>query len=101
MGEGPVLHHFILGDVSFALMPWLVKPYKRRQLIKEERTANYRIFTGIRVVEKVFGIVASRFRVLLGTMQQRPNAVRDIVLTCVAQQAEDAQWRIIQGTYSS
>ena len=34
-------------------------------------------------MEKGFGILASRFRVLLGTMEQRPKVVGDIVLTCV------------------
>ena len=35
------------------------------------------------MVENVLGILAARFRVLLGTMEQRPQVVRDIVLTCV------------------
>ena len=33
-------------------------------------------------MENVFGMLVSRFRVLLGTMGQRPKVVRDIVLTC-------------------
>ena len=48
-----------------------------------------------RVVDKVFGILASRFKVLLGTMKQRPKVVRDIVLACVAQHAEGTpRWTV-------
>ena len=75
---GPDLYYFLLGDDAFALMPWLVKPYSRRQLTRAERIANYRISRDRRVV-----ILVGRFRVLLTTMEQRPKVVRDIVLTCV------------------
>ena len=82
---GADLHYFLLGDDTFAMMCWLVKPYIRRQLTREERIANYSISRGRRVVKNSFGILVKRFRVLLTTMEQRQKVVRDIVLTCVVQ----------------
>ena len=79
---GPELHYFLLGEDAFALMCWMVKPYSQRQLVREERIANYRIFRGRRVVENAFRILVS-FRVLLGTKEQRPRVATDIVFTCV------------------
>ena len=35
-------------------------------------------------MENTFGILVSRFRVLLGTMEKRPRVVRNIVFMCVA-----------------
>ena len=90
LGEGrPDLDYFLLGYDAFALMPWLVKPYSRRQLKREGRIANYIISRGRRVVENVFGILGSIFRVLLGRMKQGPKLVRGIVLTCVPQHTEN------------
>ena len=35
------------------------------------------------MLENGFGIIISRFRVLLGTIEQKQKVVKDIVLTCV------------------
>ena len=84
LGEGgPDLHHFLLGGDTFALMPWLVKPCSKRQFTREERIANFRISRSRRVVENMFGILVSRFKVLLGNMDQRLRVARDIAFTCV------------------
>ena len=69
LGEGGPDFHFFL----------VVKRYSRRELTREERIANYRISRDMKVGENVLGILVSRFRVLLGIMEQRPKVVRDIV----------------------
>ena len=46
------------------------------------------------MVENAFGILVTRFRVLLDSMEQSPRVVRDIVFTCVVLYY---MWRTRQG----
>ena len=60
-----------------------MKPYGRRMLTREEKIANYRISRGRRGVFKRFGILVSRFRIMLTTIELPQATVRAVIFTCV------------------
>lgn len=56
-------YHFV-GDDAFPLDEHMMKPYGHRSLSKEQTVFNYRLSRARRTVENVFGIMATRFRLL-------------------------------------
>ena len=59
-----ILPHLFIGDVDFGLKPHMVKPFPSQNLTNDQRVFNYRLLRTPRVIENVFGICASKFRVL-------------------------------------
>ena len=80
--RGRDIGYFLVGDDAFALKPWMMKPIPQRYMAREKRIFNYRLSRARRVVENVFGILSSRFRCLLTTMQQEPDRVATITMAC-------------------
>ena len=82
-GDNEDISYFFIADDAFALKTWLMKPFAKRNLTREERIFNYRLSRARRVVENAFGILANRFQVFLTTMRQQSHTVRTICLACI------------------
>lgn len=73
-----------MADDAFAMKSFMLKPYPMRELSVEQRIFNYRLSRARRVIENVFGLCAARFRVLLKTIELRPEKVVKVVLAICA-----------------
>ena len=70
----------MLGVDDFALIPWLVTlQQKTTHKERENSKLQKQISRSTGVMENALGVLESRFRVQLGTMEQRPKVVRDIL----------------------
>lgn len=75
-----VLPYVVLADDAFPLSHNVMKPYPLKNITKEERVFNYRLCRARRMIESSFGILATRFRVFLSTINLSPDKVKSIVL---------------------
>jgi hypothetical protein len=76
------LLYFILGDSAFPLLENVMKPYpgQTHEKLSKERIFNYRLSRARRVVENVFGIMASVFRVSRKPMLIEPDKAQTVVM---------------------
>ena len=68
-----------VGDDAFPLRTNLLKPFSRKNLSVEEKVFNYRLSRARRVVENAFGILASRFRILLRPIDLKVDTTEMLV----------------------
>lgn len=84
MGNNTKSPYVFLADDAFPLMKNIMKPYPGSWMKKtKERAFNYRLSRARRIVENVFGILSSVFRVLRKPMLLEPEKATDVVLACV------------------
>ena len=60
-----------------------MRRYSSRSMDLKETVANYRIRQGRTVVENVFGMLMSRFRIFQSPLQQEPQVVNRVVMDCL------------------
>ena len=74
---------FFIGDDAFPLRQHMLKPFSARYLETEQLVFNYRLSCARQVVENLFGILASRFRCLLHTIEVAPEKAISITKACL------------------
>ncbi|KAG5876797.1 hypothetical protein JTB14_014127 [Gonioctena quinquepunctata] len=68
---------------SWQMMHFLsMKPFSRKNLTREQAIFDHRLSRARRIVENAFGILASRFRILLREINLGPEKASLIVLAC-------------------
>ena len=82
--EGAEVYPMILGDSAFPFRIWLMKPYTHANLTPEEANFNYRLSCTRMVIERAFGQLKSRWRVLYQKLECQPEAVKLATLACLS-----------------
>lgn len=74
--------HVFLGDSAFAINKNILKPFPQKNLTHDKRIYNYRLSRARRVVENVFGILSSRFRIFKKPILVDIKNIDILVLAC-------------------
>lgn len=73
----------LVGDAAFPLRTYLMRPYPGRKLDDRKKVFNYRLSRARRCIENAFGILVSRWRVFLGTVQGAPELLHNMIQAAV------------------
>ncbi|KAJ8434291.1 hypothetical protein Cgig2_009266 [Carnegiea gigantea] len=81
--EGSEIREYIVGDVGFPLLPWLVTPYKGKGLSQTETEFNRRHFATRMVARRALARLKEMWKIIHGAMW-RPdkNRLPRIILVC-------------------
>lgn len=79
-----ILPYVIVGDDAFKLDKYVMKPYPKNQILKDNKKAifNYRLSRARRVAENCFGLYSHVFRIFFTPINVKPQTVDLIILAC-------------------
>lgn len=82
--DGPALLYVLVGDKSFPLTEYLLRPYPGRGSLNEKRNIyNYRLSRARRMIESSFEIVRSQWRILRRPIDTTVDTCMKIVQTII------------------
>ena len=81
--NGEITPYVFLGDDTFALKRFTVKPFPQQRLTGERRIYNYRHSRARRISENLFGILANRWIIFFTIINLELKYVKDVIFTAL------------------
>ena len=74
---------FLVGDAAYPISDWLIKPYTYDTSMNQDKSFFNLSLSQARVsIDRAFGVLKGRWRLLLGKVCLEPSYVADIVVAC-------------------
>eukprot|EP00794_Sanderia_malayensis_P009556 gene9556-10543_t len=74
---------YLVGDAAYPLSDWLIKPFPyEKNMQYRPKMFNLALSQARVSIERAFGMLKSRWRILLGKLQLEPSFAADVVTTC-------------------
>ena len=81
--NGVTVRPLLLGDGAYPLLPWLLKPYPINVILnRSQRNYNKTLSSARSSVERAFGILKARWRILLKRLDNKFCNIPEVILTC-------------------
>lgn len=77
-----IMPYVFVGDEAFQLLPNFMKPYNKQVLNDNRRIFNYRLSRARRIIENVFGILTTRFKIFQKPIKLSPTKAKIVVMAC-------------------